>query len=216
MVLALLRDAEERHALRNRLLTFCVNWRWYLLAVCIPTFAWLAAIELSTFLGGQFPFHPILFLVAPFLLLANTGEEIGWRGFVLPRLLSRFNSLTASLILAVIWSLFHLPLYSQVLFTFLPFLFLAVAVTIIMTWIFNHTGSVPLMVVVHTSLDTAQFVSPPNETVSPTGALALIALVLWLVALLILLRSGPDLGRTRDVGVPALVEPLPTQLEAER
>jgi CAAX protease family protein len=83
-----------------------MNWRWYLLAVLLPTFAWLTGTALTTFFGGHFPFHPILFIVFPFLLLANAGEEIGWRGFVLPRLLARFKSLNASLILVQVQEAF--------------------------------------------------------------------------------------------------------------
>jgi membrane protease YdiL (CAAX protease family) len=214
--LALLRDADETRAWRRRLLTFRANWRWYVLAVLLPALAWLAGTALTTVFGGHFPFHPILFAAAPLLLLANTGEEIGWRGFALPRLLSRFNSLTASLILGVMWSLIHLPLYSQVLFSFLPFLFLVVALSIVMTWVFNHTGSVPLMVVMHASLDTTtNFVSPPNETVSTIAVFALSALVMWLIALIIMLRTGPDLGRTGNRDVAKLDNPLPAQTETD-
>lgn len=213
--LALLRDADETRAWRRRLLTFRANWRWYVLAVLLPALAWLAGTALTTVFGGHFPFHPVLFAAAPLLLLSNTGEEIGWRGFALPRLLARFNSLTASLILGVLWSLLHLPLYSQTLFSFLPFLFLLVALSILMTWVFNHTGGVPLMVVMHASLDTTtNFVSPPNETVSTIGVFALSALVMWLLALLILLRAGPDLGRTSKVDVPTPAGPLPARPEA--
>ncbi len=189
-------ESTETRAWRRRLLTFRVNWRWYLLALLLPAFIWLAGIALSTFFGGHFPFHPLLLVVFPLLLLPNAGEEIGWRGFALPRLLTRFNSVTASLILGGMWGLFHLPLYSHALFTFLPFLCLVVAFSILMTCVFNHTGSVPLMVFMHASLDTIQFVSPVNETVSPFIAFALIALVMWLIAVFIMLRAGLDLGRS--------------------
>lgn len=203
VALALLRDAEETRVWRQRLVTFRVNWCWYGLALLLPACSWLAGTALSTFFGGHFPFHPILFVVFPFLLLANAGEEIGWRGFGLPHLLARFNSLKASLILGIMWSVFHLPLYSQSLSTFLTFMCLLVVFSILMTWVFNHTNSVPLMVIMHASLDTIQFVSPVNETFSPVGAFALIALMIWLIVILILLRAGPNLGRTSKVAVPS-------------
>jgi hypothetical protein len=83
-----------------------------------------------------------------------------------------------------------------------------------MTWVFNQTGSVLLMVFMHASLDTIQFVSPVNETVSPVVTFALIALVIWLIAVFIMLRAGPDLGRTSKVDVQAVAVPLPAQPEA--
>jgi membrane protease YdiL (CAAX protease family) len=215
VALALLRDAEETRAWRRRLLTFRANWRWYVLAALLPAFAWFAGTALTTIFGGHFPFHPLLLLVFPFLLLANTGEEVGWRGFALPRLLTRYNGLTASLIVGVLWSLFHLPLYLQTPLTFLPFLCLLTALSVLMTWVFNHTGSVPIMVVMHASLDTTtNFVAPPNETASTIAVFALSALVIWLIALIIILRTGPDLGRASKVDILTPAVALPAQLEA--
>jgi hypothetical protein len=69
------------------------------------------------------------------------------------------------------------------------------------------------MVFMHASLDTIQFVSPVNETGSPVVAFALISLVMWLIAIFIILRTGPDLGRMRKADVPLVVEPLTAQPE---
>jgi membrane protease YdiL (CAAX protease family) len=54
-------------------------------------------------------------MLLPFFLVILTltdglGEELSWRSFALPRLLSRHNALAASLILGVLWALWHLPL----------------------------------------------------------------------------------------------------------
>ena len=89
------------------------------------------------------------------------GEELSWRGFALPRLQAKYNALTSSLILGVIWSLFHLPLFftltgpSQTDWSFSSFLLSTVGITILYAWIYNNTrGSVLLAYLFHTAAST--------------------------------------------------------------
>ncbi|HEY8599061.1 MAG TPA: CPBP family intramembrane glutamic endopeptidase, partial [Thermomicrobiales bacterium] len=86
-------------------------------------------------------------------------EETAWRGFALPRLQARFNALSASLILGLIWALWHLPLFflantGQSKMPFPGFVLDVVAVTIVMTWVYNHTrGSVLLAALFHAAFN---------------------------------------------------------------
>ena len=91
------------------------------------------------------------------------GEEIGWRGYALPRLQERYNALTASLILGVIWFAFHVPIMflpcsicgSQTLANALPFLLGVLALSVVITWIFNSTrGSLLPIIVLHGAYNT--------------------------------------------------------------
>ncbi len=87
-------------------------------------------------------------------------EEAAWRGFALPRLQARYNALTASLILGVLWGVWHLPLWfipgSFQTFSFPGFLILTVAMSIITTWVFNNTrGSVLLCGILHAATNAA-------------------------------------------------------------
>jgi|SRR5579864_1417329 len=100
-------------------------------------------------------FHAI-FVSAPLLLLTTPnifvdpgpwGEETGWRGFALPRLLTRFSPLTAALILGVIWGIWHTPAFlasglTQSGMNFAWFLVGSTCLTILMTWIYvNANGN---------------------------------------------------------------------------
>lgn len=103
-------------------------------------------------------------------LFSSFGEEIGWRGFALPRMLERFGALKTSLLLGLIWGLWHMPsdyiAYSSYGWLFIPmFLLLGpVAMTahsIIMTFIFKKTnGSVLLMVLYHYTITMSGILSP--------------------------------------------------------
>jgi membrane protease YdiL (CAAX protease family) len=104
------------------LLARCVRARvsplCWIYALFLP-FAWSisAAFAYGATHGGVGPVKPmaISYMFAPSVLAAfitgPLGEEAGWRGFLLPHLLRRYSPLVGSIILGVLWSLWHAPLY---------------------------------------------------------------------------------------------------------
>jgi membrane protease YdiL (CAAX protease family) len=90
-------------------------------------------------------------------LFIGLGEEPGWRGFALPRLQKQYSPLIASLILAPIWALWHLPLMGN---EFPPaiipaFLISLLGGTLIQTWLFNRSkGSVFAQMFFHATVNT--------------------------------------------------------------
>lgn len=200
IVQALRRERDENRAVRQRLLAWRAQPRWYLIALGVNSAAVLAAVGTTTTLGARHPFTAAAFALAPIVLLGAFGEELGWRGFVLPRLLARLDAVRASLLLGAITALWHLPLYllepplQQSLVLFLGLAAMAPAQAIIMTWIYQHTrGSLLLMVLFHASgnlLMQAFTGAPQNVTLRGVAAL-----LLWAVAGGLVMVLGPHLTR---------------------
>jgi len=84
-------------------------------------------------------------------------EEIGWRGFLLPKLQGRFNAFTSTIILTVIWWFWHLPafFYRFDLFFVIIMMFpLMLAGSLVFTFLFNQSkGSVLMLIIMHISYD---------------------------------------------------------------
>lgn len=175
---------DEAVALFKRLFLWRVGWRWFLAALLLEPFCIVAGVYLNAMLTrtppdfsaamayqifGAFA-SPLIFFPVFFLFdLITNGEEMGWHGYVLPRLQSKHNALTASLILGVIWAFWHLPKYvtqfNIVAFGWAVIHFLAFAV--ILTWLYNNTkGSLLIVAVCHAMSNTVGVFMPMANTSS--------------------------------------------------
>lgn len=133
----------------SKVVLWRIGLKWYAIALFLPIAMGFLAIGLYTLFGNAVPdFAPATQLLPIVLLAVFTGamgEELGWRGTALPRLQARWNALISSLILGVLWGLYHLP--SFVLsglplqdLPLIPFMVAALGITILISWTFNHTG----------------------------------------------------------------------------
>ena len=87
-------------------------------------------------------------------------EEVGWRGVLQPAATARWNLLTANLVIAAVWTLWHLPLFwvvgtSQHAAPFGLFLLAGVGYSAIMTWLYARTHSAALCVLFHAGISAA-------------------------------------------------------------
>jgi membrane protease YdiL (CAAX protease family) len=88
------------------------------------------------------------------------GEEYGWRGYLLPRLLKKYNILVASVILGLIWGVWHFPGYLigagvPLEMSFLVFLLWVVLGTLFISWIYFYTRNVLTSILAHIGANTA-------------------------------------------------------------
>jgi membrane protease YdiL (CAAX protease family) len=204
--------ADGRSGLKDlgrRLLRWRVAPRWYAVVFLLPVAIIGTVAALTPLLGGapldwskQLPLTTTALLFAIFLfvpLAAPLSEEIGWRGVALPRMLARRSALTASVILGVVWSIWHVPVVMSdpALRVPVPFLLQVIPLSVLMTWIFLHTrGSIFIAVLFHAWVDVV--LGYVGAMVAPGDY----ALLWWLIlatqtvaALVVVAIWGPKLIR---------------------
>jgi membrane protease YdiL (CAAX protease family) len=158
-----------------------------------------AAPTFSIAIGGTIAveFVRIFFLGGPL------GEEIGWRGFALPRLQARRTAFDASVLLGVIWGLWHIPLYfvqgtgqfetlragTDPAFAIGGFVGWTIGLSVLFTWLFNQTrGSLLVMMLFHAAVNLSVFLP---ALLGSTGIVSLLNVaVTWIVALIVTARFG--------------------------
>lgn len=202
---------EGIRTLFKKLLIARVRLHWYIFAIFGFAAICAGAIELANLVGDSSnPFFPAnlpqfsslleVVLFTTFIFTITTlvnGEELAWRGFALPRLQAKYNALTSSLILGVVWGLFHLPLFftlnsSQAGTSFVGFLTSTISVTVIFTWMYNHTrGSVLLAYLLHGAANTWTRIFAISQIANPlvSGAMTIMTV---LIALTLVLFFGAE------------------------
>jgi len=224
-VLGVTRDSAGRREVFGRFLRWRVGFRWYLVAIS-PVAVSLVAAGLYFLFGGEatpadpeapaFSVPSLLVMLLMGLLMGPLSEEAGWRGFALPRLQSRYNALVSSLILGLIWAVWHLPLWfvdtPQASMSFWLFSTYLVFSTVVMTWAYNNSeGSLVLAVLFHLFANFGNEVATSFLRVPLQVYLPIVAGLYVAYAVIVAVAAGPaHLSRTRERSmVQFRAEPAP-------
>lgn len=188
-----------------------VGIRWYAVALfATPLLAVGLLLALSLV---SHEFIPAVFTAenkAAFLLtnlvlglMIGLFEEIGWIGFVVPRMRKHYSVLATGIIVGVLWGAWHfLPFWESNSFSAIsPFFLLVIrlflwlpAYRVLMVWVYDRTGSLFVTILMHASLDAAMLSFPPAVLAGP----ALVAWILiWSVALWVLVAAIAWIRRSR-------------------
>jgi membrane protease YdiL (CAAX protease family) len=159
------------------LLRGVIQWRvaarWYVFAATYTVVIKLAAAVLHRVSTGAWPrFGTEPWYLIPLAIVFSTpfqaGEEIGWRGYALPRLAARFGLARASILLGVIWGCWHLPqffireadTYRQ---SFFVYVLGVIALSVAIAWLWDRAGrSLLLPMLLHAAWNNSKDIVPSS------------------------------------------------------
>ncbi len=190
-----------------------VAWRWYLYAVGVPVLLAVIAVIVHQLRPNQidpstvdWKTAAIVFVSSvPFALLAKLplgpmAEELGWRGFALPRLQRKMSALNASLLLGLLWALWHLPAFwvpgaalpldqTPSLAGVILYAVDVMGVSIIFTWIYNSTrGSLLIDFLFHAAYNALPVSLFVATDIFPES----MSIYIWLFCLGLVIYYGPQ------------------------
>jgi membrane protease YdiL (CAAX protease family) len=164
---------------------------------------------------AQWTLSPLFFAYIA-LFGGGVGEEVGWRGYALPRLQRRVGALGASVLIGVLWAGWHIPAWfapgsGQDLLSFPVFVISTTAASVVLTWMYNSTeGGLVLVVLAHTMFNLcasgpwfrALYALPPEQR----GLDPFAVLTALVVALTLAVVAGSDAGTLTSRGLSAVPE----------
>ena len=212
----------ELRSLLARLWRWRVAWWWYVLVLFgPPSFVWLGA-GIHKLLGGVVGVSGIgsvlgaAVILATFIPFGPLGEELGWRGYALPRLEGHFSPLASSVMLGLIWAAWHLPMFwftpvglpTRSLSTVGTWAANVLSFSILLSYAARRTNySVPIAVLLHATLNAGAamgFAVLVASSWDAEGIRSWAQVVLWLIVL----STGIALARERNSRAFVPAEPL--------
>jgi membrane protease YdiL (CAAX protease family) len=189
---------DGRRGLRDlaaRLGRWRVGVQWYAALLIPPVVILTVLLALSGLLSPEyaprlFPFGIVFGLIAGFF------EEIGWTGYALPKMLAWRRALSTSVILGLLWGLWHAPVVDGLgaaphgafwVPFFLVFIAAMTAMRVIIAWVYTNTSSVLLAQLLHASSTGVLVIFSPARVTPGQEALwyAVYAVALWIVVVVV-------------------------------
>lgn len=201
---ALSKGGSGVRSLLGKLGQWRIRPKWLLIALLVALGIRLSMSVVALWLGliPAIQVRPVsagqLLLLALVFLLSAIPEELGWRGYALPRLLTHHSALTASLLIGAVWGSLHLALLLPGMMNEgalpLPTVLALVGGSVVFTWLYvNSGGSIVLTTIFH---GAQSFFVVVNEGIAPGQQMWLLAGVYLAVALVILALTGWNLMRS--------------------
>ncbi len=230
VALALTAQAEGRAGV-TRMLARIGQWqvgaRWYALALGYFAALKLAAALIHRIVTGVWPPFgdtpvAIMLLGIAVSTWAQAGEEIGWRGYALPRLAQHVGLGGASLVLGLLWAVWHLPLFvlpdsGSTGQSFPAYLLQVMPMSVVFAFLYWKTGgSLLLVMVMHAAVNNTTGIVPAAIGGSITPIAFGGSLVAWATVALSWAVAAPLLVLMRKADVKRILGPAPTSKDGMR
>ena len=200
-----------------------LRWRfpvkWWLAALGIPFVLYTLMAGIHLLVGGQLNWSEMASpwsVMGGFLtvfLWGGGNEELGWRGFALPHLQRKYGALVSSLIIGVVWTLWHAPPgiiemgWAGWALDLPTYTVTVTGISLVATWLYNGSGgSVLLTMVFHAAVNVVQSFYPIEGMFTPTGEYVRAAAWVLLVLILVTTQRGLSGGRNERRMVTAVAE----------
>lgn len=210
LVTALFKGKQGLRNIHQQLIRVRIPLRWLITIVAIPIIWNLIALGIGFAANGfqpiNFDFLVPLSLAIPLFLymvfFTGLAEEIGWRGYALPELQTKYTAEKSSWILGILWGLWHIPSVLVVqhlqgeltppaaISTLFGLTLGIVGWTIVITWIYNNTKSLFWIVILHALSNTFQSYLILSSDSQP--AMAVWTLIPWVFAVYLLKKYGGE------------------------
>jgi membrane protease YdiL (CAAX protease family) len=209
--IVLTRIVDGRSGLLNlfsRMWRFRVPARWYATLLIPAGLILIILFSLKTFVSPLFT--PNSFAIGiSFGLVAGFVEEIGWMGYAFPKMCRKHNALVSSILLGLLWGVWHLPAVDYLGTAtphgtfwfpyFLVFTTAMMAMRVLIAWVYVNTKSVLLTQLMHASSTGSLVIFSPSRVTAAQETLwyAVYATALWVAVAIIGITYGKRLTRQR-------------------
>ncbi len=211
---------EGLRGLLSRMSRWRVNIVWYGIALLITPLLLIAILAALTLISPVFipgiitTSDKITLLVFSFVggLAAGFFEELGWTGFAVPKMQLRYSAFATSLMLGLIWAMWHFLAdfwgsYAAFGLLYVPHFLLWVvalpAYRIFMVWVYNHTGSLLVAQLMHASFTGSQGILGPLAASAADNLLwyAVFAVSLWIFVAVVFSVGGAKMSVQKNFKV---------------
>jgi membrane protease YdiL (CAAX protease family) len=183
--------AGETETLLSRIGKWQVNIKWYLFAVGYIAIIKIIAAIIHRLTTGAWPVFGqeswyIMIIAILFSTWVQAGEEIGWRGFALPRLTAKFGLSRSTLLLGILWACWHLPLFfvkgaDKFGQSFPLYLLQVTALSVAVGYLYWRThGSLLLVMIMHAAVNNTKDIVPSAVPGAANPFVLSNSLVAWL------------------------------------
>lgn len=158
----ILKDKRITNDIKNHFHINKIVVKWMIATIAIPSICIAVSGFILTYYKidyvswrGDISFYILNFIA---MLIGCAAEEIGWRGFLLPNLQKKYTPFTSSIIVGILWGVWHLNFTGGIL-GFLLYTVTIIEMSILMSWIYNKSnGSLLLMTLWHLVFNLASHI----------------------------------------------------------